>query len=197
VKTSIRNGILKCDLAPECYTSDDLTSFWSINTLILSLSQESDQDGARKLSYFSASCVFLEYASICGSQSSPLTGPPPVICCIRWFLNLLPPSICCMEWCFKRCFLPFFGPTQENVVEALLCDPMIKRFMTYVQKIKARLNSLCFSLFALVPESCTCGDSGRGCALQKIKAICSDFETGLWRAFQDELHLHQIWQLCF
>ena len=30
-----------------------------------------------------------------------------------------------------------------------------------------------------------------GCKLKKIKVISSDFEIGLWRAFQTELHKHQ------
>ena len=38
---------------------------------------------------------------------------------------------------------------------------------------------------------CTCSGTGRGCALQKIKFMSSDFEIGLWRAFLQELHKHQ------
>jgi hypothetical protein len=42
---------------------------------------------------------------------------------------------------------------------------------------------------AMFGKMCTCS-KGR-CCLRKIKAICSDFETGLWRAFLTELHEHQ------
>jgi len=38
---------------------------------------------------------------------------------------------------------------------------------------------------------CSC-NQGRRCKLNKIKAICSDFEIALWRAFLDELHKHQV-----
>ena len=48
---------------------------------------------------------------------------------------------------------------------------------------------------AMWDKCCTCGGTGRACALQKIKAICSDFETGLWGAFQQELHKHQQWEI--
>ena len=44
---------------------------------------------------------------------------------------------------------------------------------------------------SLWDKCCTCGGTGRGCALQNIKAICSDFEIGLWRPFLQELHKHQ------
>ena len=40
-------------------------------------------------------------------------------------------------------------------------------------------------------KSCTCNGTGRGCALKKIKSICSDFEIGLWRPFLEELQKHQ------
>ena len=43
----------------------------------------------------------------------------------------------------------------------------------------------------LFDKCCTCEGTGRGCALNGIKAICSDFETGLWRPFLEELHKHQ------
>ena len=40
-------------------------------------------------------------------------------------------------------------------------------------------------------KACTCGGTGRGCALNKIKSISSDFEIGLWKPFLEELHKHQ------
>ena len=43
----------------------------------------------------------------------------------------------------------------------------------------------------LFDKCCTCNGSGRGCALNGIKAVCSDFETGPWRPFVEELHKHQ------
>ena len=43
----------------------------------------------------------------------------------------------------------------------------------------------------LFDKCCTCEGTGRGCALNGIKKICSDFETGLWWPFLEELHKHQ------
>ena len=43
---------------------------------------------------------------------------------------------------------------------------------------------------AMFNKCCTCDQRGK-CALNKIQAIYSDFETGLWRAFLEELHKHQ------
>ena len=40
-------------------------------------------------------------------------------------------------------------------------------------------------------KMCTCKGTGRNCALNGMKAICTDFETGLWRAYETELHKHQ------
>ena len=57
--------------------------------------------------------------------------------------------------------------------------------LTKDEDIHRRLAKLMFD------KICTCGGSGRGCVLQNIKAICSDFEIALWRAFLDELHTHQ------
>lgn len=37
---------------------------------------------------------------------------------------------------------------------------------------------------------CTCAP-GKRCALNKIKAVGTDFENGLWKPFLDELHKHQ------
>ena len=36
---------------------------------------------------------------------------------------------------------------------------------------------------------CSCGER-RKCVLSKIKAIATDFEISLWRAFRDELEKH-------
>ena len=48
----------------------------------------------------------------------------------------------------------------------------------------------------LFDKCCTCEGTGRGCALNGIKAIFSDFETGLWKPFLQELHKHQSdWDL--
>ena len=43
----------------------------------------------------------------------------------------------------------------------------------------------------MLNKICTCDANGRGCALRKIKSICTSFETGLWRPFLQELHKHQ------
>lgn len=44
---------------------------------------------------------------------------------------------------------------------------------------------------AMFDKICTCEGRGR-CVLNKIVAICSDFEIALWRAFRDELRTHQV-----
>ena len=43
---------------------------------------------------------------------------------------------------------------------------------------------------AMLDKICTCGPR-RKCVLRGIKAICTDFEKGLWRPFLEELHTHQ------
>ena len=40
-------------------------------------------------------------------------------------------------------------------------------------------------------KMCTCGGTESNCALNNVKEICSDFETGLWRLFSEELQTHQ------
>ena len=57
--------------------------------------------------------------------------------------------------------------------------------LTKDEALHQRLSKMFFD------KACTCNRTGRGCALNKIKSISSDFETGLWRPFLDELHKHQ------
>ena len=44
---------------------------------------------------------------------------------------------------------------------------------------------------ALFDHCCTCSGTGRGCVLNKIKALSTDFEMGLSRPFLVEMHKHQ------